>query len=138
MRPLGCVRRGGRWHAYTAADLIALLSLPAGELPAPIDCDDIVVAELLERLEARGVELAPAGHDVLHVMGEPMTRTEARAVKRLRRELHAALLARHAAGPAWATGTGNWARPPATAGMSGSTCSPVACGGTRAEGAPDA
>jgi len=96
-RPIGCVRRGGRWHAYSAADLLALLGLE-GDDETLVDCDDDVPAALLARLEARGVTLAPGGHDVLHVGGAPMSTAEARAVKVLRRALHRVLLDRE--GPA--------------------------------------
>jgi len=90
---IGCVRRGGRWHAYAVADLLALLSLP-GDDAVPITCGADVVRGLLDHLEARGVALAPGGHDLLHVNGEAMTTTERRAVRHLRRELHAALIER--------------------------------------------
>ena len=98
-RRIGCVRRGGRWHAYTAADLLALLGGDE-DVATPIDVADDVPAELLARLEARGGTLAPAGHEMLHVMGEPMTRAEARAVRLLRSALHAALLGREGAADA--------------------------------------
>jgi hypothetical protein len=92
MSRIGCERRGDHWHCHTAADLLALLNLQ--DDGAPIDCADAVVTALLEHLARRGIHLAPGGHDLLHVTGAPMTAAEARAVRLLRRELHALLLIR--------------------------------------------
>jgi len=98
-RRIGCERLGARWRCHTASDLCALLSLP-GDDGCPIDCAATVPAELLERLEARGVRLAAGGNGVLHVNGAPMSTTERRAVRLLRPALHAALLAREPQPPA--------------------------------------
>ena len=97
---IGCERIGTRWRCHTAADLLALLG-GEDDVATPIDCDADVVVALLDHLEARGVHLAPGGgDDLLHVVAGILTTTERRAVRHLRRELHAALLARDAQPPA--------------------------------------